>query len=120
MIIQDSARREWKEWLEKYAERVKKEKESWVVEPKANGHEVNGDLKTEDESGWEDKRKREMRGKNPRFVLRQWVLEEVIKKVEDDNKQGRKVLAKVMHVCSSPLALTLLSCENSDVSMGFI
>lgn len=99
MIVQDSARKGWREWLEKYAERVKKERHVWITEPPkangANGH-VNGI--SEDGNKWEETRMRDMRGKNPRFVLRQWVLEEVIKKVENDNKEGRKVLAKVMHV----------------------
>ena len=48
-------------------------------------------------------REKEMKGVNPRFVLRQWLLEEVIKKVEMDSDSGKRVLAKVMHVCSFPI-----------------
>ena len=39
-----------------------------------------------------------MKSVNPRFVLRQWLLEEVIKKVEEDSKTGKQVLAKVFQV----------------------
>jgi uncharacterized protein YdiU (UPF0061 family) len=39
-----------------------------------------------------------MNGVNPRFVLRQWVLEEVIAKVEEDAVSGRRILAKVLKV----------------------
>ncbi|KAI6018084.1 hypothetical protein BKA83DRAFT_4318207 [Pisolithus microcarpus] len=39
---------------------------------------------------------------NPRFVLRQWLLEEVIKKVEDDPATGKHVLGKVMQMACSP------------------
>lgn len=97
MIVQDSAKKEWKDWLGKYAERVVREKEEWEgSKSMANGVNGKGEAKSGNE--WEEKRMREMRGKNPRFVLRQWVLEEVIKKVEDDSKEGKKVLAKIMHV----------------------
>jgi len=41
-------------------------------------------------------RKKEARLANLRFVLRQWVLEEVIAKVEADAQNGRHVSAKVM------------------------
>lgn len=97
MIVQDSARKEWKDWLQKYVERVVVEKEAWV-EPKSTTNGVNDNGEVKSESGWEDHRTREMRSKNPRFVLRQWVLEEVIRKVEEDSKEGKKVLAKIMHV----------------------
>ncbi|KZV80861.1 UPF0061-domain-containing protein [Exidia glandulosa HHB12029] len=39
---------------------------------------------------------------NPRFVLRQWVLEEVIKRVNDDALSGRRVLAKVLKMSENP------------------
>ena len=49
-------------------------------------------------------KEREAAGKaaNPRFILRQWLLEEVIKKTEKDSLSGRRVLAKVLHVRSFP------------------
>jgi uncharacterized protein YdiU (UPF0061 family) len=73
---------DWKKWLEVYSTRVKAEAEEWAPEADT----------------WVEKRRRAMRGANPRFVLRQWVLEEVIKKVEGDWKTGRRVLAKVLEV----------------------
>jgi len=39
---------------------------------------------------------------NPRFVLRQWVLEEVIKKVEKDPDSGKKILGKVLQMACNP------------------
>jgi uncharacterized protein YdiU (UPF0061 family) len=78
------AKADWKKWLKRYAERVENEVDLWRTE----GDDVD---KLREEA---------MRGANPRFVLRQWVLEEVIKKVESDAKSGRKVLQKVMQVGS--------------------
>ena len=67
-----------------YAKRVIDEKDEWVKEGEAEG--------------WERRREEEMREANPRFVLRQWVLEEVIKKVDEDWESGKMVLAKVLEV----------------------
>jgi len=39
---------------------------------------------------------------NPRFVLRQWLLEEVIAKVERDVDSGKRVLAKVLQMAAHP------------------
>ncbi|CAA7266939.1 unnamed protein product [Cyclocybe aegerita] len=75
----------WLGWLEKYSKRILDEKDNW------NGIE---DVDAEREG--------EMKGANPRFVLRQWVLEEVIGKVERDSNSGKRVLAKVMHMASNP------------------
>lgn len=52
----------------------------------------------ETEVGWEAAREKAARDANPRFVLRQWVLEEVIRKVEEDAVSGRRVLRKVLQV----------------------
>jgi uncharacterized protein YdiU (UPF0061 family) len=71
------ATREWMAWLEKYAARIEGEKEEWEGVPD---------------------RGQAMRGANPRFVLRQWVLEEVIQRVERDPDSGKRVLAKVLKV----------------------
>ncbi|KAI6024629.1 hypothetical protein BKA83DRAFT_4250017, partial [Pisolithus microcarpus] len=38
---------------------------------------------------------------NPRFVVRHWLLEEVIKKVKDGPATGKYVLAKVMRMACS-------------------
>lgn len=54
---------------------------------------VNGDA-------WERERETYMRNYNPRFVLRQWVLEEVIKICGQDPTKGKRILAKVMEVCN--------------------
>jgi serine/tyrosine/threonine adenylyltransferase len=68
-------------WLEKYSERILGERDEWTP--------------GED---WDLEREKAAKGANPRFVLRQWVLEEVIKKVEDDTESGKKVLGKVLQV----------------------
>ena len=80
----EEASTQWKNWLEKYAARIESEKEEWVSA--SSGGE------------WEAQREKDARLANPRFVLRQWVLEEVIAKVEADALNGRHVLAKVMQV----------------------
>jgi uncharacterized protein YdiU (UPF0061 family) len=82
----EGASTRWKGWLEKYAARIENEKEEWV------GASSDGD--------WQALREKDARLANPRFVLRQWVLEEVIAKVEADAQNGRCVLAKVMQVSS--------------------
>jgi len=64
---------EWLAWLEKYAQRIESERGKW-----------SADIYTERENA--------AKGANPRFVLRQWVLEEVIMKAD------KRVLAKVLHV----------------------
>ena len=75
---------EWKNWLTVYAERIGSEKEEWT----RGKTEANVDKEREEEA----------RRANPRFVLRQWVLEEVIKAVEKDAKSGKRVLSKVLQV----------------------
>jgi uncharacterized protein YdiU (UPF0061 family) len=88
----EEASKQWKDWLGKYAARIESEKEEWV------GASSGVD--------WQAQREKEARLANPRFILRQWVLEEVIAKVEADARNGRHVLAKVMQVsfrCTSGL-----------------
>ncbi|TFK40269.1 hypothetical protein BDQ12DRAFT_704536 [Crucibulum laeve] len=77
----------WLEWLQAYAKRIEdpSEKELWA------GVEYV-----------DQAREKEVKAANPRFVLRQWVLEEVIKKVERDSDSGKKVLAKVMQMACNP------------------
>ena len=85
--ISDAAN-SWVPWLHTYAARLQKEEEvtAW-----------GGD--------WE-KRESEMRKANPRFVLRQWVLEDIIKRVKEEGASGKKALAKLHEVrgrdCHSP------------------
>jgi uncharacterized protein YdiU (UPF0061 family) len=87
----DESSKQWKNWLEKYAARIESEREEWV----STGEGSEGD--------WQAQREKEARLANPRFILRQWVLEEVIAKVEADAQNGRHVLAKVMQVSPSML-----------------
>jgi uncharacterized protein YdiU (UPF0061 family) len=79
----EAAQAAWRKWLGAYAARITAEREEWA----ADGAD-----------GWEARRAAEMRAQNPRFVLRQWVLEEVIRRVERDPESGRRVLRKVLHV----------------------
>jgi uncharacterized protein YdiU (UPF0061 family) len=74
---------QWKSWLKAYSERINEEFSEglWGVAEKAK-----------------EERREQMRLANPRFVLRQWLLEEVIRRVERDSTSGKRVLAKVMHV----------------------
>lgn len=78
----ERAQKEWVEWLETYKRRIEDERDDW------GEHE-----------DWSLKRVQEGQKANPRFVLRQWVLEEVIKKVEEDHVKGKRILAKVLEVC---------------------
>ena len=71
----------WKPWLAQYSARIQLEH--------------NGD----DLDVWLMRRQEKMLVTNPRFVLRQWVLEEVIKTCEgEDLEKGRAVLGKVLEV----------------------
>ena len=72
-----------KAWLMKYSSRISKERDEWGPGSQEEVDRI---------------REKEMDGVNPRFVLRQWVLEEVIAKVEKDAVSGRKILAKVLEV----------------------
>ncbi|TFK72950.1 UPF0061-domain-containing protein [Pluteus cervinus] len=79
----DQATTEWLQWLDKYAERIESEKDLWGTDRDAE-------------------RTAAAKSANPRFVLRQWLLEEVIHKVERDADSGKRVLAKVMHMACNP------------------
>ncbi|KAG9093784.1 hypothetical protein FS749_013736 [Ceratobasidium sp. UAMH 11750] len=74
-------------WLEKYAVRILEDRdEAWTEVDLAD-------------------RERRMRAVNPRFVLRQWVLEEVIADLDEDMEKGRSVLVKVLDMASRPFEL---------------
>jgi serine/tyrosine/threonine adenylyltransferase len=75
------ATNDWMTWFEKYTQRILSERDEWTA--------------GED---WDLEREKAAKAANPRFVLRQWVLEEVIKKVEVDAESGKKILGKVLQV----------------------
>lgn len=101
MVDAFKAKADWKRWLERYSERVEGEKGLWD-----DGGENVG-----------MQRETAMRGANPRFVLRQWVLEEVIRKVEKDAKSGRRVLRKVLQVRRSESLVFVLWKLNIALSL---
>ncbi|KAK0466217.1 uncharacterized protein EV420DRAFT_1617524 [Desarmillaria tabescens] len=76
-----SSGRTGKDWVGTYEARVESEKDEWSSRAE---------------------RLEEMKKANPRFVLRQWVLEEVIAKVEKDPDMGKRVMAKVLQMACSP------------------
>ncbi|KAI6016655.1 hypothetical protein BKA83DRAFT_4497767 [Pisolithus microcarpus] len=80
-----SATEEWLAWLDTYAARIESEK---------TGGEWGEDF--------DEMRERAAMAANPRLVLRQWLLEGVIKKVEHDPETGKYVLGKVMQMACSP------------------
>ncbi|KII92528.1 hypothetical protein PLICRDRAFT_37296 [Plicaturopsis crispa FD-325 SS-3] len=77
------AAQDLRHWLEAYAARIESERAEWPE---------NAD----------EARAVAMRGANPRFVLRQWVLEEVIARVEKEPSSGKRVLAKVLKMATEP------------------
>ncbi|KAF9223852.1 UPF0061-domain-containing protein [Gyrodon lividus] len=79
------ASEQWLGWLEKYAARIEADALEWAGEDDCNAA-----------------REKAARAANPRFVLRQWLLEEVIKKVETDHTTGKRILAKVLQMACSP------------------
>lgn len=94
-------------WMKRFAERAStsEEQAAW---PKDGLH---GGSRNE-ASEWEDRRKKEMLTVNPRFVLRQWVLEELISQLEavdleneESLAEGRRRLAKVLDVSATLTAL---------------
>ncbi|KAJ7104237.1 hypothetical protein B0H15DRAFT_16753 [Mycena belliarum] len=83
------ATEDWRAWLAVYARRIEREAGEWAVKEGAS-------------EGMDAQRRRAARAANPRFVLRQWVLQEVIAAVEKDAVRGRRVLAKVLHMACNP------------------
>ena len=78
--LQDSCKKEWKDLLAHYQIRLEK---------------------SESKSGRsrEDRRER-MKAANPRFILRQWILEDVIARLENDN--DLTYLNKVLDMATNP------------------
>nr|XP_019046563.1 hypothetical protein I302_05313 [Kwoniella bestiolae CBS 10118]OCF25493.1 hypothetical protein I302_05313 [Kwoniella bestiolae CBS 10118] len=80
------AEEEFNRWFQVYATRAASEEEQ-------QAYSAQGE--------WEAVREREMKSSNPRFVLRQWVLEETIEKMEKA-LTGPYVLAKVLDMSTRP------------------
>ena len=101
MVDTMKASMDLKGWLKTYAVRIESEASEW---------EGEGDIDVA--------RERASRAANPRFILRQWVLEEVIKKVEGDMDNGKRILAKVLQVrlCCSDRKSTRLNSSHSGES----
>jgi len=79
------AANEWLDWLDQYSARIESERQGKEWAGVADFDSARQDAAT---------------SANPRFVLRQWVLEELIKKVEGDRDSGKRIMAKVMQVNS--------------------
>lgn len=77
----------WMTWLDKYSARIESER---------HGEEWAG------EADFDSARQAAAKSANPRFVIRQWVLEELIKKVEGDHNSGKRIMAKVMQMACKP------------------
>ena len=86
----DPAVQEVQHWLDLYAQRV------------LDSDEVSAWSEGVEEGEWESARRRAMEGVNPRFVLRQWVLEELIADMEkagtENIQEARVKLARVLDV----------------------
>ncbi|KAF9815614.1 hypothetical protein IEO21_04474 [Rhodonia placenta] len=83
VINREKAKEDLQVWLQQWAARVESEAQEW----------------TTGEGSVDEQRERDMKAANPRFVLRQWVLEEIIKNVERDVDSGKRLLGKVLQVC---------------------
>lgn len=100
----EDAKKDFGPYLTRLTGRLNQESEvaAWTqasVADEEKGVKLSGD-------GWEAKREADMLRHNPKFVLRQWVLEELIAKLEETGveriEEGRKALAKILDVGSSP------------------
>ena len=102
-----SAEDAWTAWFSQYATRATEQAEqaAWAVA--ADAGKVGE---------WNENRKQSILAANPRFVLRQWVLEELIKDMDEALGQGdeagrreaRKRLSGVLQVRPS---LSLVACS---------
>lgn len=111
-------------WLKRYAARAseQEEQDAWASSSVQRGPEDEKKYGKAVPSGttgsaeWQANRAESMRRSNPRFVLRQWVLEECIKEMEDalgadfsdqGVQQARQKLAKILDVRGHPTPTTL-------------
>ncbi|CAD6589590.1 MAG: hypothetical protein CYPHOPRED_004877, partial [Cyphobasidiales sp. Tagirdzhanova-0007] len=78
--LQDSYEEEWKEWFHTYQARLEESEES-------AGKSV-------------DNRRERIKAANPRFILRQWILEEAISRLEKDSDVA--FLQRVLDMANRP------------------
>ncbi|RXK34759.1 hypothetical protein M231_07980 [Tremella mesenterica] len=124
----DDAKKAFVPWLVEYGKRIvdPAERHAWQAHtsPATN---IGGDIRLEDmkqkveEDGWIVKRRVVMDQTNPRFVLRQWVLEEVIGVMENcgegEEDKSREALSNVLDV--SILLLLLSSLPSPPALSSF-
>lgn len=88
-------------YFQRFAERISRqdEVEAWTTTTPALIHRG---IELHEGAEWQEKREVEMLRHNPKFVLRQWVLEELIAKLEETGveriEEGRRELARVLDV----------------------
>lgn len=98
-----SATTDLTKWLATFGSRVAREKDAWIAKRTLK---VNGGISSEtsgSEVDWESERTKVTRLANPRFVLRQWLLEEIILRMNLDPSTGKRALAKVHEVNYFPI-----------------
>lgn len=90
---QSEAKIDFRAWLRIYAQRTLEDKEAWAAKTESAS-------KSGQSAGWETTRSAAMRKVNPRFVLRQWVLEELIGKLEHGplDVSPQEALGRIMDV----------------------
>lgn len=91
------AKSDWKSWFKTYAERIRSEREEWLSQEQRTT--LSDDEKDQIVNA---ERLKAGSSANPRFVLRQWVLEDVIAAVEKDPASGKKILRKTLHMACNP------------------
>lgn len=106
------ATKEWLEYLQTYAARIN------LTEEQAAWKELAGETTAEGapsglDQEWEATREAHAKQYNPRFVLRQWVLEDLISTLQTEAKdtgdrdlekptKGREALNKILRMCTEP------------------
>lgn len=107
------ATKDWLEFLHRYAERINQpeEKAAWqAYSMKKDPSELSQSVT---EKQWEAARENWTKQFNPRFVLRQWVLEDIIGRLQTEAQtakerdldvptEGRRALAKILEMCTQP------------------
>lgn len=121
---QTGAAADFEEWLEAYAARLIKaeERSAWEqfkLDESAEATVAYGPVATHGDA-WLAKRETEVRRWNPRFVLRQWVLEETIGELEErkDIKERRAVLARILEVSSFAVSANVSRCRADHSTPG--